>query len=448
MSFTLDTLNNKLYGIGNTFAYQNIYAFDTSNNSVKPILNLTSALSSMVYDSWTGNFYVAIYGPYNSILVFNSSTYVMVRNISISAVPSELVFDPDNGEIYAASYRSNVIFVINATTNIVTGEIKTSLSPSQFAYDPGNKNMYVTTVSRNSSASELDVIDTISNSIVATLEIPTNYATFLTYDDANRDVYVGSQLSNNITIISTTSNQIVKSVLVPYHASAIAYNPTDLFVYVATNETGGAISKIDSGTNAILNPSSGLGLLIPGAFTYDKSNGVLYLTWPEKNVVLAISANPRSLSCLSFNGQPTYFLSVSNPYLNSSANNHKFTVSCKLTPSQNVSVYYNGTTSYLTKFEANPQWEKLSNGSWIPTISSNSTTKQLWQVSQNSLNVTMPQVEISANQTGSFMFDLDVGNLTGGYYGLELNVYLEFSSYPATAVQTVYIGYIPIDVNG
>lgn len=439
-SFTLDTLNNKLYGLGTNDSSQSIYEFNPVDNSAKPVLALDSGSSAMVYDSLNGNFYVASSGLYNAILVINGTSYAVVRNISLSSSPSALAFDPDNGAIYVAGYSSDVIWVINDSTNAVTAEINTTLSPSGFAYDSQNKEMYVSAISISNSSSEIVAINTATNSINATIPLPIG-STFITYDEANQDIYLASPLSNNITIVGASSNQIVKSVIVPYDPSAIAYNTNDLYVYVVSNATGGAISKIESGTDAVLNPNTGLGLGVPFAFSYDSSNGVLYLT--TSSTVLEISTSTRSISCLSFNGEPTFSLSVSNPYLNASGSNY---VSVGLTPSQSVLVYYNGTGSYLTSFTANPQWQQLSNGSWTALDSFGSTSTPLWKVSQSELSVTMNQTQILENQTGSFTFDINVGNLPSGFYGLQLDFYLEFSSYPGTSVLTVFTGYIPIYV--
>ena len=448
-ALTLDGLNHELFGIGTNGTYQNVYEFSPANNSVISVANLSSAASGIVYDSLTNSFFIASYGLSSAVIVINASDYAVIKSISLTSSPSNLAFDPDNGEIYVASYRSNAVSVINGSTNDVVSEISTSLSPSQFSYVQQNKEMYLSTVGINTSRSEVDVLNTLTNSIISQISVVTNRSTLITYDQANGDIYLGSFLSNNITIISTNSNQIVGSLLVPYNPGTISYNPRNLDVYVATNATGGAISIIDSGYNTVNTPSSSMGGIIPNAFTYDLDNGELYLTSINSNVVIAISTNQRPLSCLS-KVIPTYTVSISIPYIISRPNNHTFAISYNATANQNALIYYNGTLSYLTQFSGNPEWARVANGSWIPTNSSavsGSSSTQLWKITKAELDVTMNQTQISANQTRQFVFDLDVGSaLAPGYYGLVLNVYIEFSSYPAIPI--VYTGYILIEVKG
>jgi YVTN family beta-propeller protein len=450
-ALTFDGLNNKLYGIGNNNnnnGFENVYEFSPQDNSVTAVANLSSASSDIVYDSLDNSFYVASYGLANSVIVINASkNYQVIKTIPLTGSPSALAFDPDKNEIYVSSYESKTVFVINGSTNEEISAIGTNLNPAEFVYVSQNKEMYLSTVSFNTSRSEVDVLNTTTNSINSRILLAGNGYSLITYDHANGDLYLASSLSNNITIISTKSNEIIGSAVVPYDPSAISYDPTNLDVYVATNATGGAIYVIDSAYNTVNTPVSGIGGIVPLAFTYDSHNGILYLTSSNTNEIIAISTNQRSLSCLT-KINPLYTVSISNPYLVSTPSNHTFVISYSITANQGGLLYYNGTLSHLTRFSGNPEWNKVANGSWVPTNSSSlsgSTDTPLWKISQAEIDVRMNQTQILANQTTQFVFHLDVGSaLSPGYYGLVLIVYLELSSYPSIPI--IYTGYIPIEV--
>jgi hypothetical protein len=116
------------------------------------------------------------------------------------------------------------------------------------------------------------------------------------------------------------------------------------------------------------------------------------------------------------------------------------------TTNQNALIFYNETLGSQVRFSGNSLWVKMANGSFTPTNSSaitGSVSYPIWNVSKTNLNITMAQIQISANTTAHVAINLNIGSGLGpGYYGLVIGVYASFPS----AYEEIYTGYIPIEV--
>ncbi|OLD62966.1 MAG: hypothetical protein AUI47_10715 [Acidobacteria bacterium 13_1_40CM_2_68_5] len=157
------------------------------------------------------------------------------------------VFSPDSTRFYHAGQIN--VNVINTTTNTVNtipnvGEV------SALAINATGTRLYAAT-----SGSQLAVIDTATNTVTATVTIPTGPVDMVLTPDGQRLVLVYSFGNNaprdSVTVVDTVTNEVVASVLLNGENALFAAAIANRRVYVAMGDTG-TVAVVDLTTNVAL----------------------------------------------------------------------------------------------------------------------------------------------------------------------------------------------------
>ncbi len=102
----------------------------------------------------------------------------------------------------------------------------------------------------NGTSNNVSVIDTSSNTVVATIPVGT-FPVGVAVNPAGTRVYVANFSSNNVSVIDTSTNTVVATVTVGTNPYGAAVNPAGTRVYVA-NFSSNNVSVIDTGTNTVV----------------------------------------------------------------------------------------------------------------------------------------------------------------------------------------------------
>jgi YVTN family beta-propeller protein len=105
-----------------------------------------------------------------------------------------VVFAPDSGHAYVRNVHS--LTVIDTTTNDVD-DIDTGDLPRGLQLSPDGKRAYVT----NFGDGTLSVVDTITNSVATTVDLPGHPET-VAVDPEGERIYVGDYWSGAVAVIS------------------------------------------------------------------------------------------------------------------------------------------------------------------------------------------------------------------------------------------------------
>ena len=212
--------------------------------------------------------------------VMDPSTGTVVGGVAGSYLPSQSVYDPSNGMIYVASYYghsssvstsgtvySEYVSVLDAATGTAVANITigTSLDNQNqgwgIALDPNNGYIYADVYT--GASGNVSVIDTASNTVVATIQGFNNCSAptpclprSVFYDPVSGYVYVGEQYGSNITLLNPATNTVV-----------------------------GSITNFIQG-----NPD-----ISPSYFAYDSKDGLVYVTDSNANLVTVIGAQNNSI---------------------------------------------------------------------------------------------------------------------------------------------------------
>src|SRR5258708_36991549 len=103
------------------------------------------------------------------------------------------------------------------------------MGPLAVALPPGGTRAYV-------PGGPVSVIDTASNTVVATVGDPNAYGVAITPDGTR--AYVTDFLSTSVTVIETANNTIIAEVEVGGHNLGVAITPDRTHHYVANGGTG------------------------------------------------------------------------------------------------------------------------------------------------------------------------------------------------------------------
>lgn len=275
----------------------------TISNEVIDSIPTTSDTSTVYNPSngyiYFGNWYSGVYHCDNSITVVNSTSNEIVHKIPIgwSARPE---YNPFDNNIYVATTYNNdctkrvpFISVINSSTNKVTNNITTGEEPRFILINPDNKNLYVTSI----KSKEITIINASSKLPIKTIDLgnfhANNFNSYMIYNPLNQLMYIPNDIENNVIAINASTNEIQSKILVGKEPHQLIFNPSDGNIYV-TNFLSGDVSIIDSLTNTVKDPiRTGNG---PIEMAYDPLKKYLYVLNYEDNTISVIGNKSETIS--------------------------------------------------------------------------------------------------------------------------------------------------------
>jgi YVTN family beta-propeller protein len=114
--------------------------------------------------------------------------------VALADAPLAVVFTPDSGHAYVRNVRS--LTLIDTTTNDAN-DIDAGDLPRGMQLSPDGKRTYVT----NFGDSTLSVLDTITNSVVTTVDVP-GHPDAVVVSPGGQRIYVGDYWSGAVTVVS------------------------------------------------------------------------------------------------------------------------------------------------------------------------------------------------------------------------------------------------------
>jgi YVTN family beta-propeller protein len=148
---------------------------------------------------------------------------------------------------YVANSFSNSVSVIDTASNTVVATVGVGMNPFEVAITPDGTRAYVTNFLSNS----VSVIDTASNTVVNTVGVGANPNGVAITPDGTR-AYVTIQTSN-VSVIDTASNTVVARVGVGMNPFGVAITPDGTRAYVTIGNFGSySVSVIDTASNTVV----------------------------------------------------------------------------------------------------------------------------------------------------------------------------------------------------
>jgi YVTN family beta-propeller protein len=253
-----------------------------SGDSNTLIANLTmpGGPSQPLFDPANGEVYVPCLVPRptpttsssNVVSVISGTTNTVIANVTIGSFPpfspGADLYDSANGDIYVsdfADFSPGTVSVISGANNSVIATIPVSPGPSQLAFDPDNGDIYVQNVYVNPGGPlcpnygpcfpeegfvDVDVISGANNTVVANVNgLPFSPGGAL-FDPLNGDVYISGNYvitggyALSIAVISGSTNAVVAGIATATNENAPEF-PSSLvaLVSLAAISAAAAVSR-------------------------------------------------------------------------------------------------------------------------------------------------------------------------------------------------------------
>jgi|GEM_PF-3428026 len=156
--------------------------------------------------------------------------------------------------LYVANRDSTSVSVIDTATNSVIATVTVQAPPQCLAITSDGTRVYVTCASANPTDG-VSVIDTATNSVIATILIPGDvFPQPLVITPDNASVYVENIFADTVSVIDTATNSVIATVAVGSLGTSVqflAITPDGTRVYVA-NQLSDNVSVIDTATNSVI----------------------------------------------------------------------------------------------------------------------------------------------------------------------------------------------------
>ena len=170
------------------------------------------------------------------VSAIDTARSAVIATISVAGNPVAIAVTPDGRKVYVASDYSHTVSVISAASNEVISRIALGRYPRGVAITPDGAKVYVA----NSGSVDVSVIDTVidtaSDSVIATVALGhMDFANLsvpvITPDGAK--VYIANQQTNNVSVIGTASDTVIGTIAVGNWPGRVIVIPDGSKLYVA-----------------------------------------------------------------------------------------------------------------------------------------------------------------------------------------------------------------------
>ncbi|MDG6907299.1 MAG: hypothetical protein JRN20_16115, partial [Nitrososphaerota archaeon] len=294
-----DPQNNLVYGSYVTQTNESIFAINSSPTISTTRISSSSSLNpapQLVFDA--GQLYTINASATDQLVEINVTSQSISTFVESAPLTGYLMADPQNGYIYLSSQSAVIPF--NPSTNQTIGNTLTSSQPYGEAYNPGNGYLYVS----DSQNGLIDVVDTVTNHIVSTIEIPAclwgQNCTLgeLAYNQNDSLLYVAARNQSTgltaIYTIATNNDSVLSPVSVQGELVSMAYDPSNnelYFDYYSPSSSQDYIASLNSsGISIVSPPESNLG----SGIIFDPSNSLVYVN-SGSDSILALNTSSDSI---------------------------------------------------------------------------------------------------------------------------------------------------------
>jgi YVTN family beta-propeller protein len=221
----------------------NISVIDTTTDTVKATINVSSSPEGIAVNSAGTKVYVAN-GGNNTVSVIDTASNAVTADISVGQGPRGVAVTPDGTKVYVTNAVDNDVSVIDTSTNKPIKRVPVVFQPFGVAVSTDGTKVYVS----NTGTTHLSVINTSTDNVTATIPVG-----FLPQDIAfTRDgtkAYVPN-FRHSVSVIDTSTDRALTPIQVGTNPQGVAVSPDGTKVYV-TNGIDNTISVIDT-ANTIL----------------------------------------------------------------------------------------------------------------------------------------------------------------------------------------------------
>jgi YVTN family beta-propeller protein len=175
----------------------------------------------------------------------------VAATIPLEASPAFVDVSPNGKYAFIANANAQTVTVVDTPDKHVIATIPIAAGPPQFlALAPDGRRLYVSIFNDQRTIHSIDVLDTSSNTVVATIPQPARpYLPAVSPD--GKQLYVPNHDIAAVSVIDTATNTVTGQIPVPPNPHWVAFSPDGSRAYTANHESN-LISVIDTSTLGVL----------------------------------------------------------------------------------------------------------------------------------------------------------------------------------------------------
>ena len=222
----------------------------------------------------------------NSVSIIDTNTLEVVGTIALGpGKPNRVVFQPDGKLAWVVYDKSHDLGIIDAEARKLVRRVKIGGNPYNLAFAPDGRRLYVLDWSSDTSNDEVIAYDLAADKIASRVEVST-WPAHGVFSHDGRLLYVSGESAGDVTVIDTTTSQIVGRIV---HgggdAMGLALTADGKLLYAAAGENK-AILKIDTATNKVVGTIAMPGIVHEATLTLDGK--FLYVTLRKANKLVVV----------------------------------------------------------------------------------------------------------------------------------------------------------------
>jgi YVTN family beta-propeller protein len=171
--------------------------------------------------------------------------------VAVGKTPSFVAVAPDGRHAYVANGDAQVITVVDTTVNQVTATIPIVAGPPQFlTFAPDGRMLYITVSNDQGTKHAIDVVDTVTNTEIATVAQPASpFHPAISPD--GKQLFVANHDTGSVSVVATATNTVVGQIRVAPNPHGIAFSPDGSRAYTA-NHNSNLVSVINTATGQVV----------------------------------------------------------------------------------------------------------------------------------------------------------------------------------------------------
>ncbi len=174
-----------------------------------------------------------------------------------------------------------LLFAQTASALSVVATISVGSQPRGTAYDSAKGEMFVA----NGVTNNVSVISDTSNTVIATIPVGATPIA-VAYDSAKGEIFVTNHNSNTVSVISDSTNTVIATIPVGNNPSFVAYDSAKGEIFVV-NQSDNTVSVISDTSNTVI-ATIPVGS-VPVGIAYDSAKGEIFVVNQSDNTVSVIS---------------------------------------------------------------------------------------------------------------------------------------------------------------
>jgi YVTN family beta-propeller protein len=224
---------------------------DTVSHSITDFIPLPGAINGLTLSKDGNTAYVAHAGGQNQLTVVDLVALVVAETVTIFDVV-QAVLSADGSELYASSYAGNFIARIDTSTYETLDTLTIAGSPVYSVVHPRLKRLYVSSHSVDGSGDAITVIDLESFSVINIIAVGNEPNVMVLHPDGSK-LYVPCQRdAKSLWVIDTVTETVVATLEGPGEGSVSADVLKDGSAIYLSNWSDNSVSVIKSDTLSIV----------------------------------------------------------------------------------------------------------------------------------------------------------------------------------------------------